>query len=310
MFDYGLPVFYALFLWWFSTGLIVYLDGLPRHTFRNSMLVASILLVVALIGLSKSSMDASVGGALLAFTCGLMVWAWQELSYFMGYVTGTRKEVCEENCSGWKHFGHALQVNLYHEISIIAGGFIVIGLTWGGANQVGTWTYLLLWWMQLSAKLNVFLGVRNLSEEFLPDHMHYMKSFLRKKSMNYLFPVSVTVLTAICVLMIQQAMVSEYGAFVTAGYAILATIVAMALLEHWLLILPLPATALWNWWLNLKEARQLREKTYKDGVFSVGNPSFPAQALATAGPDRTINTSGTNCSVRPESTRDVGSGEY
>ena len=29
-----LPVLYTLFAWWFSTGVILYLDGLPRHTFR------------------------------------------------------------------------------------------------------------------------------------------------------------------------------------------------------------------------------------------------------------------------------------
>ena len=41
--DHGLPVLYALFVWWFSTGLILYLDGLPRRTFRWSMLGATVL---------------------------------------------------------------------------------------------------------------------------------------------------------------------------------------------------------------------------------------------------------------------------
>ena len=40
----------------------------------------------------------------------------------------------------------------------------MVALTWGGANQVGTWTFLVLWVMRLSAKLNVFLGVPNLTE--------------------------------------------------------------------------------------------------------------------------------------------------
>jgi hypothetical protein len=31
------PVLFALFAWWFSTGIIIYLDGLPRHTYRWSM---------------------------------------------------------------------------------------------------------------------------------------------------------------------------------------------------------------------------------------------------------------------------------
>ena len=41
MLEYGLPVLYALFVWWFSTGVIIYLDGLPVRTFRWSMLGAT-----------------------------------------------------------------------------------------------------------------------------------------------------------------------------------------------------------------------------------------------------------------------------
>ena len=33
-----LPALYALFVWWFSTGLIIWLDSLPPRTFRWSML--------------------------------------------------------------------------------------------------------------------------------------------------------------------------------------------------------------------------------------------------------------------------------
>ena len=34
--------------------------------------------------------------------------------------------------------------------------------------------------MRQSAKLNVFLGVRNLSEEFLPQHLHYLQSYFTR----------------------------------------------------------------------------------------------------------------------------------
>jgi putative photosynthetic complex assembly protein 2 len=69
--EHGLPVLYALFLWWFSTGLILYLDGLPRRSFRWSMLVATGLLGAALyhypatFGLADRSYpsDARGGGA-------------------------------------------------------------------------------------------------------------------------------------------------------------------------------------------------------------------------------------------------------
>ena len=55
----------------------------------------------------------------------------------------------------------------------------MFALTRDGANQVGLWTFVILWAMRQSAKLNVFLGVRNLSEEFLPEHLRYLETSLR-----------------------------------------------------------------------------------------------------------------------------------
>ncbi|MBV8868454.1 MAG: DUF3623 family protein, partial [Acetobacteraceae bacterium] len=48
MAHYLAPVLFALFVWWFSTGLIIFLDGLPRRTFRWSMLGATVLLAASL----------------------------------------------------------------------------------------------------------------------------------------------------------------------------------------------------------------------------------------------------------------------
>jgi putative photosynthetic complex assembly protein 2 len=72
MHEYGLPALYALFVWWFSTGVVIYLDGLPQRTFRWSMLGATALLGLSLYGLARSGADTSIGGAYLAFTCGLL----------------------------------------------------------------------------------------------------------------------------------------------------------------------------------------------------------------------------------------------
>jgi putative photosynthetic complex assembly protein 2 len=126
----------------------------------------------------------------------------------------------------------------------------VIALTWGEANQVGTWTFMILWGMRLSAKLNVFLGVPNLSEEFLPEQLHYLKSYLAKKPMNLLFPVSVTVSTVIAALLVRSALAADASAFEVAGFVFLAALLALAILEHWFLVLPLPDAALWSWALR------------------------------------------------------------
>ena len=51
-------------------------------------------------------------------------------------------------------------------------------------------------------RLSANLGVPNLAEELLPEHLHDLKSFLTRKPMNLLFPVSVTVSTLIAALLV------------------------------------------------------------------------------------------------------------
>lgn len=254
MLSHALPVIFALFVWWFSTGVILYLDLLPRRTFRWSMAGATAIAGAALYGLWLSRADTSAAGAYTAFTCGLLNWGWQEISFYMGYVTGPRKQRCPAGCDGWRHFGHAVQTMLHHEIAIIVCAALVVTLTWGAPNQIGTWTFVVLWWMHESAKLNMFLGVRNLNEEFFPDHLQFLRGFLKQKPMNLLFPVSVTVSTVVMVILVQNAWASGTP-FEQAGFTFLATLMALAVLEHWFLVLPLPAARLWKWSLSSRETK-------------------------------------------------------
>ena len=289
MADYAFPALFALFVWWFSTGLIIYLDGLPRPTFRWSMLGATLLFAVSLYGLAATRDDASVAGAYWAFTFGLTAWGWQEISFYMGYVTGPRKEVCPEGCSGWRHFLHAIQTSLWHELAIIAAAGAVVALTWGGANQVGTWTFMILWWMHQSAKLNVFLGVRNLNEEFLPDHLDFLKGFLTKRSMNLLFPISITVSTVALTWLVQQAIAEGASAFQTAGFTFLATMMGLAVLEHWFLVVPLPSAALWHWGLKSRAPTQPFAVEIASGFLGAGKTTFLRRRLDEADPaERTV----------------------
>ena len=134
MSHYVYPALHALFIWWFGTGLVIYLDGLPRWTFRWTMLGSTVLLALSLLGLAAGADDTSVGGAYQAFTCGLLAWGWLEVSFYLGYVTGVRKQACPEGCRGWRHFGHAVLACLWHELAILAVAAAVIGVTWGRAE--------------------------------------------------------------------------------------------------------------------------------------------------------------------------------
>src|ERR1700760_4060756 len=139
MVRFALPALHGLLIWWCSTALILFLDGLPPRTFRWSMTGASVVLIASLYGLMVSATDSSVFGAHAAFTYAILVWAWLEISFYTGYLTGPRKHHCMPGCHGWRHFRHAIQASLYHEIAVLVLGVAVVALTWHGSNIFGVW---------------------------------------------------------------------------------------------------------------------------------------------------------------------------
>jgi putative photosynthetic complex assembly protein 2 len=243
----GLAVIATLALWWASTGAILYLDGRSRRTFPWSMLGATAMLAFALWLLAHTSGLTTPASAFAAFISGLVIWAWQLVSFYLGYLTGPRKTACPPECVGWPRFIEAVRTSLYHELAAILGAGIVFALTIGQPNRIGAWTYVILWWMHQSAKFNVFFGVPNLGEEMLPDHLRFLVSFMRRRPMNLFFPISVTVSTAVLVLLAQRAGANSATPFEMTGYAMLATLVALAIAEHWFLVAPIHANALWSW---------------------------------------------------------------
>ena len=105
---------------------------------------------------------------------------------------------------------------LHHELALLLLGALLVALTWHAPNHGALVTFTILWVMRQSAKLNVFLGVRNLNESFLPVHLEYLQSYFRRRAMNLLFPFSVIAGTAVaasmCQFMINEPRASGIGA--------------------------------------------------------------------------------------------------
>ena len=247
-------VVFAVIIWWASTGLILMLDGLPRGTFRWSLVVSTLLAVTALVGLAHTANQTSVSGVYCAFTCALLVWGWHELTFLTGWITGPRRIASAPGLTGWPRFSQAVQAILWHELGILAAGAAIMSITWDAPNQIGTWTFLVLWLMRTSAKLNLYFGVRNLSEEFLPSHLTYLQSYFRRRPMNAFFPVAVGIATVVLALIFMNACNPATTIDQSVGLALVGTMLALAILEHWLLVLPLSSTALWRWAIRHRDA--------------------------------------------------------
>jgi putative photosynthetic complex assembly protein 2 len=257
MIAYGLPIVATLALWWGSTGVILHLDSQDRRTFVGSMLGAIGLLALSLWLVTTTSVDMTPASAYVAFACGIVLWGGQLLAFYTGFVTGPNKTAYSASATRRSRFRQAVETSLYHELSAAAGALALFILTNGQPNMFALWTYLILWLMHASAKLNVFLGVPNLGEDLLPEHLAYLTTFMKRKPMNALFPFSVTGGTIVAWLLFERALREGATSFEVAGFTILGALMGLAVIEHWFLVAPIDANALWRGFRKPSNPREL-----------------------------------------------------
>lgn len=270
------PLLFTVFVWWFATGVILYLDGLPRRTFKWTMAGASVLCVAALAGLNASAAHTTPAAAYCAMSCALLVWAWQEVAFLLGYVTGPHRAPCPPGLRGWPRTRLAVAAVAHHELALVVLAGAVLAATWEQPNQTGWWTYVILWAMRQSAKLNVFLGVRNLSESFLPEHLKYLQSYFARKPMNALLPVSVLCAAAVAWPLWQAAgqTVTPATAYAVTSATLLAVLLSLAIVEHVFLVMPLPLEGLWQWGMGSHQRGRAAAEGAAAQVGTGGGPAF------------------------------------
>ena len=236
----------VLAVWWISTGLILrVVEPVHPRSQRRAMLWASVLLGVGMVGVVGSrSLDTALG-AYIAFGSAVMVWAWQEIAFLLGLVTGPNRAPCPP-VQGWRRAWYAFTAIAHHELALILLGLAVFVPTFDASNSVAWQTWLVLWTMRLSTKLNIFLGVKNFYEAFLPASLHYLFSYFTRRRFNLLFPFSVGLSTLVAVLIWAAALQAE-TAYREAALGLLGSLMVLAIIEHALLIAPLRPESLWRW---------------------------------------------------------------
>ncbi|MFN3643706.1 MAG: putative photosynthetic complex assembly protein PuhE [Gemmobacter sp.] len=256
----------ALFLWWFSTGAILWRvkaadaaqaagRGTDGHVW--SVVLALPLLILGLFGFVRSLHDPSAGGVYTAFLAALAIWAWIEVAFLSGVITGPNTEPCPPFAGMGERFVRAVGTIAWHEILLALTLVWMLAQTPEAANPFATWTFAVLFLARVSAKLNLFLGVPRIHTEFLPRPLAHLPSHFRHARMNGLFPASVTLLTLATGCWIERAMTAPTEA-ATLGFTLLAALTALALLEHWFMVLPVPDEKLWRWMMPAPKPEQDR----------------------------------------------------
>jgi len=260
---------YTLFVWWFCTGVIFYLDGLHKRTYWMSLGAATFVALCAIIGVIASSRIETVPSTYVAFTCAILIWGWQEMFFLMGVLAGPSKAPLPEGVSEATRFKLAARAVIHHELALLGVGILLLLLTWRSPNQVGGATYLLLWLMRLSAKLNLFVGVRNTYAHLLPAHIAYLGSFFRQRKTVSLFFVLSTAFAACLTTALWLFVI--YGTsqfFSQTGATLIASLLTLAVIEHFFLVLPIPMERLWGAALARRrgDGQTHRSSSMKDGA--------------------------------------------
>lgn len=233
-----LTIVYTLLLWWASTGVIMFLYRRP-HLFRATFLIATGLLSLAMMGLVLVRADTRVVGAYLGFLCGTVVYGWQLVAFYLGFLTGPRRQGCDPGVRGWRRFVQSLAMTLHHELVALFFAAAIVVLLWDAPNQVGMWTYLLMWLMHQSAKLNIYFGVRSFDESSLPEHLHFLRGAFPKRRFNLFFPISLTIAVISMIWIVQQLLVAV-DRFLIVQATMMGFLMLLAILEHVLLMTPDP----------------------------------------------------------------------
>ncbi len=245
--EFVAPALFAVFAWWFATGIILWLDGLPARTFPYTLAAATAILTISLVAL-YALRDRDDPLAIYAmFLSVLGVWAWNETTFLLGTLTGPLQGPCPDGAKGMARFRAALDSILYHEAGLILSGTAIAIITWGSVSHFAVHLFALLWVLRLSTKLNLFLGVPHSFGHFLPDQLRYLATYFRTRPVSGFFALSVTAATILAVLLCVNAgdTISGTGARVAASF--LAIFAVLGVIEHWFLACPVGADHLWRW---------------------------------------------------------------
>lgn len=238
------PILVVIAVWWIGTGLVLFLQ---QSIVRVKAPLAISLVVVSLVSLA----GLFIGGSgtepwqsYLGFVSAICLWGSIELSYYSGLISGVHKRNCPDDCDTGKRFRLALGASIWHEVSVLFAGGVVMTLLLQAQNPAGLYSFLVLWLMRWSAKLNLFFGVPNFNTDWFPKRLAYAHSYIRRSPVTLFFPVSVILASLVAMHLISTALAMPDQQALT--HILPGVLLLLAILEHLFMALPIADSELWN----------------------------------------------------------------
>ena len=242
----ALPFVAVTLLWFVSTGLVAMISHRLRASFGRALMIACACAFVGLGLVVLTAGSTAVWAAYASFLGGLLIWSWHEISFLTGAVAGSHRDPCPAHATGWQRFSAATMALIHHEVALAMTAGLLLSLAAVTANPTGAYCFALLLIFRLSSKLNIYWGVPSLSDELLPPHMAYLKSYFGPKRLRPMLPLSIVAIGALGGWFAYAALTASTSASAVQA-SLLCCLCLLAALEHLFLAMPFRDSALWNW---------------------------------------------------------------
>lgn len=260
--DHVGPVLAMILVWFASTGLIAWAANRPRRTFGLSLVLGGAAGLIGLAAILVSSHSTAPWGAYASFAGALAIWGWHELSFLTGAVAGPRRGPSSGTTGGWRRFAEGTAAIIHHELALAATLVLLAWLVWDAPNRTGAEAFALLFILRLSTKLNLHVGVPNFSDELLPPHLHYLKTYFRRRPFGIALALSIAGTTALAAWLGWRAAGMAPGSGAATGASLSFALAALGVLEHLFVALPLRDGALWRWAVPTQAPNEIRGGGY------------------------------------------------
>lgn len=237
---------FTAFVWWFATGVVLCLGRRPEGWHGVVMLCLSVPAALALGLVWALRDDATVAGALAGYLAAVVLWAWHEAAFLLGYSAGPNREACPPDADRGTRFRLAWAALRDHELALLATVVLLAFMSDGAANATALHAFTVLWLCRIAAKLCIFEGVPAMATEMMPERLRYLQSYFGTRAPGVTFALVVASLGAATAWLARGSAeaTTMHGAV---AHALLATTVGLALLEHLFLVLPVRDGRLWAW---------------------------------------------------------------
>jgi putative photosynthetic complex assembly protein 2 len=256
----ALPFAVVTLLWFVSTGLVAMINHRLRQSFGRALVIAGFCAFSGLGLLILTAHSAAIWATYASFVGGLLIWSWHEISFLTGAVTGSHSDSCPPGAKGWQRFSLATMALIHHEIALAMTAGLLLSLASVTANPTGAYTFALLLIFRLSSKLNIYWGVPNMSDELLPAHLGYLKSYFGPKQLRPMLVITTAVIVALAGYFALEAINANLASD-TVRAGLLCCLCLLAALEHLFLAIPFRDSALWGWALGTQRKTNIGEGT-------------------------------------------------